>query len=439
VAAAHAGASIGTTTTASRSARDVAALQQARTAALPDSADISAAEVWRGRLLDPSGAATSGTVVAYVRANADGIAAVANANPDEALIPIARADVGANGTFVLRADYDPSYAPLQAADGSLTMMLVASSGAAIGFQLKTVWWSQPAQAAGTWTNTAPSSTAGAQSQGANDSFNPTDIQLQSTTAASGAALRSAGRSTDIVSASISPPFDCVHWQTSAGPDSKAYIGESYLQKSAYWRSTFAYTQTGTSSFQVGWSAAAGSSFTAAGSETTSSTNGAAGGAPVNSNASSATGRKHWITVHTALNQWRCWNSPTTPPASPGDWPAYYTLEEGSWARDFASDPVGVPTCGVNVPANQFVLGPGHSIARDNGSSTTISGSVTGSISGGAGPITFSFGASVHTDTTLSTLVNYGWTNTSTGNKDLCGRNGPVISGNTQVVAIGNGT
>ncbi len=440
---AHAETSSGGVASPSPTSPDgVAALQQQRIVALSDSSGLTSAALWRGRLLDPSGVPTSGTVVAYIRPSGARVAATASASPDEALVPIARTTAGADGSFVLRADYDAALAPLLEKNGSATLMLVANTSGAIAFQLKTVWWSQPTGTAGAWVENDPAASVPARSSAVSALLNPSDIKLQSTTVATAAALKRVGRVLSPVrTASLAPPGNCIFWSGGTGPDSKAYIGATFLQKSSYWQARFGYTQTNTSSFQVGWSAAAGgggASFTAAGSETTSSTNTAAGISNVNSTSGSATGRKHWITVHTALNQWRCWNSPTTPP-NPAFWPLYYTLEGGAWARDFATDGVPIPACDTNNANNQFHLGGTSSIARDTGSSTSISNSLSGSISGQGGPISFNFGVNVQNDSSLSHLINSAWANTATGNKLLCGIEGPVLSGDTRVVAIGLGT
>jgi hypothetical protein len=223
---------------------------------------------------------------------------------------------------------------------------------------------------------------------------------------------------------------------------KAVIGLAYLQKTKYWHATFSYTQTNTSSFTVGWSENAGgygAAFSAAGSETTSSTDEAGGTVDVNSGVNSATGRAYWITVHSSISHWRCWNSSTTPPASPGNWPDYLTIEPGAWARDFAADNVKVPACNVNNANNQFRVGGGAQFHRNTGSSTTISSSINGSVSAPGGPISFHLGANVENSNTTSDLVNYAWRNTSTGNKFLCGIDAPPLTGRTRVVAIGLGT
>jgi hypothetical protein len=240
-----------------------------------------------------------------------------------------------------------------------------------------------------------------------------------------------------VSTAVVPSGSCIFWQGDTYPDKKAYIGLTMMQPSATWTSSFAYTQTNTSSFQTGWTAggsAQGSGFTIGGSEVTASTSEFGGNSTVTSNKNAPVVARHWITVHMNHNQWRCWNSNTPPPANHGMWPRVDTLEPGRWVRDFSHDPGALPACATNVPSRQFLVGAHSGVHRNNGSSTSLSNSISGTVTVTNSNVSFSLGAQVQDNYAFSNLIAYAWQNNSSNSKRLCGVDGPIM-GNSRVVAL----
>jgi hypothetical protein len=404
------------------SADSLASLQESRLSALAAITDPAQPIAWQGRILDPSGSPTSADVVLYVRPDGS---TLQTQSTSDSLIPVAETTSAADGSFTLNAVFDPSYSSFLAPNGSLTFMLIASTDGAMGLSTRSVWWNP---ATSTWDPQDPSQVA---DQDVGIITNP-DIHMMATpvqSASSGAATPSATQS------ATHPPGNCIFWQGAPGPDTKAFIGASYLVNASKFTAYFDYLNTKTSTFQTGWSAgvtAVGASFSIAGTETTQSSNSQGGEHIVPPSAKYNTGRKHWITVHTTINQWRCWTSSTTPPASPGNWPTYITLEPGAWARDYAMDSVSVPKCNTAIAANQSKIGHG-SWWRANGSSTSFSSSMSGSVSFNGQAIGFNFGVHVMNDFSNGLNVKYTYFNSASSNKDLCGVNGPVANGDTVVV------
>jgi hypothetical protein len=319
------------------SPEDLARLQRDRIAALADSRSVASPDLWRGRLFDPSGRPAPGTVVAYLRPGPRRLAALGPAGSApgtfDVLVPVARTVADPDGTFALRAAYDPSLDGLRDGDGSLVLMIVATSAGATGFAVNTIWWTPgDGTSPGAWLPESPANLAAARAD------------LRGASALGRARTRSApprgdlhlkptrARTVDVArddpagTLAIALPGGCIFWNPSTYPDTKAYIGASFAEKTSAWRITFRYENTNKSSFETGWTA--GGAFTVAGAVTTTSTTSAGGEGTMASNANSATGHKHWITVRMHRNIWRCWNSPTPPP-SPGYWPEYHTLEPGA--------------------------------------------------------------------------------------------------------------
>jgi hypothetical protein len=386
--------------------------------------------------LDPAGKPTSGTVVAYVTPSG-GATVAASAKTRDLMIPIAKTTAGADGTFVLRAAFDSSYGSFAARSGSLDLLLNASSDGAIGFQTRTVWWQAPTDTeAGLWSIQDPALGLPPIQAETASQIAPNDLQLEPMTAAASTSTGLASRVSlggAQARASVSPPGSCFFDSSRAGPDTKSYIGQLYLKQVPYWQGKFEYEQTSTTSFQTGWAVAGGGAFNASGSQTFTSSHAFGGLVTLPSNTNSDTGRKYWITLHSIIGKYHCWNGTGPPPTNPNSWPVYYTFRTTDWARDFLVDGDAMPNCNTGVQANQFGVAPGTEVHRNDGSATTIADSQTGTVNIDAYSIPFSLSTTVTNTWSSGSTAVYRWRNTSTSAKSLCGVSGPV-NGNTRVVA-----
>jgi len=368
------------------------------------------------------------------------------------LVEVARADTDAGGEFVLRGELDPSLDYLRDPNGSLALMVVASTPASIAFGIDTVWFDDAPRASDAqWTTVDPEFTesSGEAALAAFDtagtpeaaSQRPYDLTLRRDPSASGA-------TGDIAASSaVPPPVDdeygihCWLDDTDELPDVKTTIGTTRLRPNPYWEETFTYKTSATTSHTAGWSLGAKAvlKFDIAGSTTNESSISGNLSVTTKSDARRPIGKKHWITSSMWSFEWRCGWIPFPPLTT--DWPVYYTVEVGEWERNFLADTMSPLSCNIRNTENTSGLQSGSSYEREDGSKVTLKNSFSVGIDVDAKKGRFKGDATVTNDFEDNDTVNVGykWLNTSTHDMYLCGRTGKVRTGDTEVVAMGPNT
>lgn len=253
--------------------------------------------------------------------------------------------------------------------------------------------------------------------------------------------RGASYTTAVAASSARCYTGLVYWNTTPLPDTPAAIGSHQIAKGASnWTSTIEYRNTRTTSFQTGYAVTAGTvgagalSFSANGSVTRDSTMSVTALTEVPGSTNTITNRKQVITIGQSMDHYRCWQSPTTPPANPAYWPQYsVVVVPGVWKRDFYTqnfDGNATVTC----TGPDSTIGPGL-FSRTAGQSYTMRQSFSVGVSYNRASGTFTGNATVTTSRTSGTQVTQTFHNRASGNKHLCGEKSPNLGSATNVGII----
>ena len=241
-----------------------------------------------------------------------------------------------------------------------------------------------------------------------------------------------------VSVAVSPPTcytQLTKYNTKYIGSTPTQVGHHQIAKDAIlWNSNIIYatTKTSTRDTASSWTVGAGGlSFAKSGTRTMSSAIGVEATGNVQGQNSTATNRKQVINTAHRYDEYRCWTSNTTPPASVGNWPVVAAVTiPGEWQNSFAqtNEDGGIQACPAG---NSFPHAPG-TFKRQGTATYTLGGSFTvnASINGKSG--SFTGANTVGNRTTSGEVVTQIWTNTATSNKQLCGVNTPnyaAASGN----------
>lgn len=203
------------------------------------------------------------------------------------------------------------------------------------------------------------------------------------------------------------------------------VGHHQIAKDAiFWNSNIIYSTTKTSTRDTAssWTVGAGGlSFGKNGTRTMSSGIGVEAAGNVQGQNSTATNRKQVINTAHRYDEYRCWTSTSTPPASVGNWPVVAAVTiPGEWQNSFAqtNEDGGIQACPAG---NSGLHAPGY-FSRQGTSSYTLGGSFTvnATINGKSG--SFTGANTVGNRTTSGERVTQVWSNTASSNKNLCGVN-----------------
>jgi hypothetical protein len=367
----------------------LAALAVALAAVSPATATPSAPLLWAGEIRNAAGQPSAAELVAYVRPPASRL------SQGDALVPLARAKADSSGRFALRAAPNDAVRSYADPAGWVTVMVAAfSDDGGMTLAVDSVAW-KPAgrtlsgdDAAGRWVTSPAELFAGpgyAATGSTPDQGERPDVLVLST----------GDRRRPMESRPVGPdPGWCVgpHRTTDAG-DSWVSVGELHMNN--YWGGLFEYTNTKSTSFQIGasidggrWSTAGSVSMDDSSSFSQETTIGSAGHE-----------RLHTYKALMKFKRftWRC---------ARGEWHDAETIEPVDWTGD-----MDVPVGGSPPPCNsKFIINamPTSETKRRGGSGTTLSGAIS------VGP----FSGSVTSST--SEVVRQEWHNPLPHGRKLCG-------------------
>ena len=337
--------------------------------------------LWSGTVRTPSGVAADAKVVAYARPPAKLLAV---GGPP--LVPLAQTTTDRAGHFALRAVPVPAMTALADDGGWISVMVAAITPAGIVLAVDSVAWdaatrrwvTDPAQRFGSGRQ-APSGDAPATER-------PAELVIPTATAPT-AIRASEGHSPD--------PGWCVGPLKSEDMGtSPVGVGEMHLNRS--WGGYFNYSNTKTTSFQIGVSQD-GAHWSVGGSSTMSHQSSA--GQDVTFAPDTREHLYNWKAIMVFKRfTWRC--------GMPGNWKNMQTLEPVDWTG-FMDRPEG----GVPPPCNPKYRGGvpgGQRFYRDKGSSQTLDGAIS------------LLGFSGSTTATTSEAVQNRWDNSLSYRRDLCG-------------------
>jgi len=359
--------------------------------ASPASASTGDPLLWSGTVRTLTGVAPGATVVAYARPSARLLAV--NGPP---LVPLGHTTADSAGRFALRALPSPAVTALADDAGWISVMVAAVTPAGTTMAVDSVAW-EPATRR--WVSDPADRFGGgkrADSGNAPAAERPSELVIP----VSATTVHTAeGHSPD--------PGWCVGpLKSEDAGRSGVGVGEMHLNRS--WGGYFNYTNTKTTSFQMGVSQD-GAHWSVGGSSTMSHQS--ASGQNVTF---APEAREHLYTWKAIMIfkrfSWRC--------GMPGNWKEMQTLEPVDWTG-FMDRPEG----GAPPPCNPQYRGGvpgGQRFFRSNGSSQTLDGAIS------------VLGFSGSTTATTSEAVQYQWYNSVPNPRDLCGSNAFPGIGNTRI-------
>lgn len=229
------------------------------------------------------------------------------------------------------------------------------------------------------------------------------------------------------------------WEATPLPDTTAVIGQHLIaQFAGGWTSSITYQNTKSTAWEVGSAVSAGVPslvFNASGSISRDSSVSVSATNTFPGSTATATNRKQTITIGQNLHHFRCWQSPSTPPAYVGFWPEYsVSAVADQWERDFYGqnlDAVAGPSCKASHDSS---YSPG-SFSRSVGSSYTQAASFGAQVSSNGKYGNYSGSATVKISKTSGKNVTQTFNNSSTGLKHLCGMNTANIASVSNVGQI----
>lgn len=387
--------------------------------------------LWSGTLRSAKGSPVSGTVVAFLRPAPGAVPDRPKGVADEDIVglpPIVLAEVAVDesGYFDLRASLPKEVPSAYVQDGIYNVMLFASSAdGKWAVATDSLWYLDEAEVAPAWF-TSPESFLSARSlarsggrseeiaaietkdrAGAVD--RPTDLVLTEPSPEGFQAQRS-----QLVAAAV-PPGGSYRGCTALYVDSRASTFKSVdqIDIAPNWQAVAEYSQTQSTSWQVGYSASGSSGWAIAGSATFSSSHGEGVGYSIASGGSFKQDTWQMRIGHDKV-RWRCGDV-----SSPG--PFYvYTAEPTS--TDWQTRNTGAgPNLGCNANFKHSVAGNSF-YWRDSGTSATYDGS--SSVFGFTGKATVNYGS----------YSRHRWDNQVGVTRNLCGETGSVRTGRSRVSA-----
>jgi hypothetical protein len=344
--------------------------------------------LWNGEVRNAGGAPEAAEVIAYLRPVADEL------QPGVLLTPIARTTTDAAGRFRLRAL--PTDRILAVADPWVTVMVVAYAADGMSLAVDSVAWR-----AGRWiTRPGELEPGGVELPGFPAEERPPVLVIRPP--ATGAAIPAA-----------TPPPVGLCAMTKKRDLDPGYVTVGELHLNTGWAGEFTYTNTKSTSFEVGWRPA-GKNWSGGGSSSGSHDTGISRGGEIP--AEDGPRMFHYdLQTLFRLYTWRCRGHDAEHTDSWGD---VETVEASGWTggvRRYGGGPE--PGCNGQY---ESPVPPGEYLSRSKGASTTFGGAIN--VLGFSGSVT----------SAVSSSVNWKWTNTMRIERNLCGETNWVRDKNTRV-------
>lgn len=361
------------------------------TVAVPAAAD-AAPVLWTGEVRNGAGAPLDAEVIAYLRPPVDELRVGLN------LAPLTRTTTDEAGRFTLRAV--PTEAILAIADPWVTVMVVAYSAEGMSVAVDSVAWRPD----GWVTRPADLQPGAAPAPALPEEERPSVLVVQQP------------RPDASVGVAKPPPAGLcgIIKEKDLEP---AYVAIGELHLGSHWQGEFTYTNTKSTSFEIGWRPE-GKNWSVAGSTSKSrKTEGSSGGVL------RAVDHPRMFTyrIRTKFRQytWNCRGHDVEHTDSTGK---VDTVEPTGWTGGVVRDEFGsTPGC-PNMEWSDPVPGEDGWFSRGSGSSTTFGRAIN--VIGFEGAVT----------STVSDVVLYKWTNTLSFHRLLCGESN-YIAENARVSSL----
>ncbi len=356
--------------------------------AVPATASAPEPVLWAGEVHDSGGTPVAAEVIAYLRP------AVEDLQPGVLLAPIAHTTSDGAGRFSLRTA--PTERILALADPWVTVMVVAYADDGMSVAVDSVAWRS-----GRWvTRPGDLEPGGLETPGYPGEERPPVLVIRPT-----------GPATAVPVATPPPAGLCAIDKKQDLDPGYVTVGELHLNTE--WAGEFVYSNTKTTSFEVGWRPE-GKGWSVAGSHSGShETGGESGGAmPAESHP------QMWTYSLQTLFRLYTWTCKGHDAEHTDSWGKVETVEANGWAGGVKRFGGGAePGCDRRyespVPGGQY-------LARKNGASSTFGGAIN--IIGFSGAVTSS----------VSSYVNHKWITTLGIERNVCGESNWVLDKNTRV-------
>jgi hypothetical protein len=344
--------------------------------------------LWAGEVRDAGGAPAAAEVVAYLRPRVEDL------EPGVVLAPIARTTTDASGRFSLRAA--PTDRVRSVADPWVTVMVVAYTPDGMSLAVDSVAWRS-----GRWiTRPGDLEPGGVEVPGFPAEERPPVLVVRP---------RVTGPAIDVAKP---PPVGlCAMTKKTDLDPGWVKVGELHLNTG--WGGEFRYSNTKSSSFEVGWRPS-GKGWSGGGSISGSHDTGMSRGGEVPAEDGPRMLNYDLQTLF-RLYTWRCKGHDAEHTDSWGD---AETVEASGWAggvRRYGGGPE--PGCDGRY---ESPVPPGEYLSRGKGASTTFGGAINAA--GFQGAVT----------SAVSSSLSWSWTNTMRIQRNVCGETNWVADKNTRV-------